>query len=62
MLQDFLTEGTRRLAAIMFTDTVGHTALSPKNEAHALQLLEEHHKVTPVINSQDSRSRMSIRK
>lgn len=35
----------RQLAAIMFTDMVGYTALSQKNEALAMQLLEEHRNI-----------------
>ena len=41
----------RRLAAIMFTDIVGYTALSQKNESVGIQLLEKHRKlIRPVLS------------
>ena len=35
----------RKLAAIMFTDMVGYSALVERNEAFALALLEEHRRL-----------------
>jgi hypothetical protein len=40
-----LGEGERGLAAVMFTDIEGHTAQVQKDEARALQMLEEHRKI-----------------
>src|SRR2546427_327634 len=40
-----LSQGERRLAAIMFTDIVDYTIMSQKNETLALTLLEEHRQI-----------------
>jgi adenylate cyclase len=39
----------RRLAAIVFTDMVGYSALAQRNEAVALQLLGEHRRVVRAV-------------
>jgi len=46
-----MSEGERRLSAIMFTDMADYTSLSQKNEALALQLLEEHRNIIRPIFS-----------
>ncbi len=42
----------RKLAAIMFTDIVGYTALAQKNEALALELLKEHQELLRPLFTQ----------
>ena len=40
-----LSEGERRLAAVMFTDIVGFTALTQSNESQAMEVLERHNRL-----------------
>src|SRR5579862_5734477 len=48
--------GERRLAAIMFTDMVGYSALTERNERLALQLLEEHRQlIRPLLSIHSGR-------
>jgi class 3 adenylate cyclase/tetratricopeptide (TPR) repeat protein len=49
-----MSQGHRRLAAIMFTDIVGYTSLSQKNEPLSLELLEEHRRLLRPIISEHS--------
>jgi len=44
-------DGERRLAAIMYTDMVGHTALGQRNESLSLALVEEQRKlIRPILS------------
>ncbi len=51
-----MAEGERRLAAIMFTDIVGYTALARKSETDALRLVEDHRQIIrPIISRHNGR-------
>ncbi|HYC11064.1 MAG TPA: adenylate/guanylate cyclase domain-containing protein [Nitrososphaerales archaeon] len=56
-----MTEGARRLAAIMFTDMVGYTALGQRNESLSLALVEEQRKVIrPILSRHGGREVKTI--
>jgi len=51
-----LPEGERRLAAIMFTDMIGYTALGQRNEPLSLVLVEEQRKlIRPILSRHNGR-------
>ncbi len=56
MLRNSLSANERRLAAIMFTDIVGYTALGQRDEALSLALVDEQRKlIRPILNRHNGR-------
>jgi class 3 adenylate cyclase/TolB-like protein/Tfp pilus assembly protein PilF len=54
-------EGEYKLIAVMFTDVVGYTELSHRNEALALQLLQEHNAaIRPILARHSGREIKTI--
>ena len=46
------SEEHRRLAAIMFTDVVGYTAITEKDESHAVRIRETHRELVETLAKQ----------
>jgi adenylate cyclase len=60
-LEFHLSGGERRLAAIMFTDIVGYTSLTQKNESAAMEMLgEQRTLIRPLIASHGGREVKTI--
>jgi len=56
-----MSEGERRLAAIMYTDMVGYTALGQRNESLSLVLVEEQRKlIRPILTRHNGREVKTI--
>ena len=54
-------EGERRLSAVMLTDLVGYTALTQRDEARALEALEQHRTVVrPLLDGHKGREVKTI--
>ena len=49
-------EGQRSLAAIMFTDTIGFTAMAQEDEERAMRLLEDQRRIIrPILAKHNGR-------
>ena len=56
-----MPEAHRRLAAIMFTDMVGYTALAQRNESLSLALVDEQRRlIRPILNKHNGREVKTI--